>query len=333
MILSISTWARRATESSYRALLRLLQRLDDHRDAHHLQLVRGWRHDRRATVIARVVTRPVPSEPERISGTRDRFDILQQRYFRFGAAGALAQLDLGDRTVSIRADRDGFLEVTVPVEQDSPPRIRVLYGPNATAPVPVPLVGPHPDAQYAVVSDIDDTILDTELDAPLRRARTMLVSDTAQRAPFSGLAEFYEGLHAEGTNPFFYLSNSPWNLYEHLDALLDRHHLPTGPILLRRVGSRRDGKQHKRRWLDRLLRDLRPLPFVLLGDTTRRDGAVYIDVASRWPDRVRAVFLRTFDGRPIPAEVERRANSLGVPLVEHRDVETARAEAKSLHLI
>jgi len=300
----------------------------------YLQLVRGWRHGGRATIIARVVTEPIEEEPARIEGIRERVETFRRRYFRLGVSGALASIELGEAAFRVRADHDGFIEVTVPLPSpEATPLMRVHQGAEATHRREAPLVGPHPRAHYAVVSDVDDTILETELDEPLERATSMLLSDVRARAPFEGQAQLYEHLWAAGRNPFFYLSNSPWNLYEHLDLMLRLHELPEGPILLRRVGSRRDASGHKRRWLDRLLLDLEELPVVLLGDTTRSDGEVYLDVAEGWPGRVKAIFLRDFDGLPVSDDHLRRAKAASVPLVAHRDAYEARSAAERLGLV
>mgnify|MGYP003133619140 FL=1 len=93
---------------------------------------------------------------------------------------------------------------------------------------------PDPNAEYGVISDIDDTILHTGVTSflKLRLLKNSLLTNAYNRIPLKGAAEFYQKLHTgrDGTpnNPIFYLSNSPWNLYEYLKLFLDHNAFPKG---------------------------------------------------------------------------------------------------------
>ncbi len=98
-------------------------------------------------------------------------------------------------------------------------------------------------SEYGVISDIDDTVIVTNVTNFLKRAWTLFLTEHRTRLPFEGVDAFYEALHEGSTgsacNPIFYVSSSPWNLYEHLDEFLGLHRIPAGPLLLRDWGLSR----------------------------------------------------------------------------------------------
>ena len=83
-------------------------------------------------------------------------------------------------------------------------------------------------------------VIETGVTNPVKRAWALFLTDHRRRMPFEGVGAFYAALQAgrsEGTfNPIFYVSSSPWNLYEHLDEFLSIHRIPIGPLLLRDWG-------------------------------------------------------------------------------------------------
>lgn len=159
------------------------------------------------------------------------------------------------------------------------------------------------EARYAVVTDIDDTLLKTHVTSLLKwRALWHTLFDNAHtRVAFEGAAELYRALNygPEGErddNPVFYLSRSPWNLYGMLESFLDRRGFPRGPIFLRDVGIgySAPGSEagHKAATLLRLIGDFPGLQFVLIGDSGERDADIYLSVAAKHPERIAAIVIR-----------------------------------------
>ena len=73
---------------------------------------------------------------------------------------------------------------------------------------------PKDDAEYGIISDIDDTIIHTGVTSFLkwRLLKNSLLTNAYKRIPFKGAADFYQKLHlgknAENKNPVFYISNT-----------------------------------------------------------------------------------------------------------------------------
>jgi len=80
-------------------------------------------------------------------------------------------------------------------------------------------------ARFAVVSDIDDTVVRSSATNALKMAWILFLNSARTRLPFEGVARFYEALRRgpEGgdRNPIFYVSSSPWNIYDVLEEATD----------------------------------------------------------------------------------------------------------------
>lgn len=169
------------------------------------------------------------------------------------------------------------------------------------------IVVPPPQARYGVISDIDDTVVTTNVGSTLSMLATVLLSNSHARTPFAGIAALYRALHdgASGgqANPIFYVSNGPWNLYGLLVEFYKLNRIPLGPIFLRDFGPRmmlgaRRQPSRKLANIERILAAYPQLPFVLIGDSAERDPEIYADVVKRFPDRVLAIYIRSIDTRP-----------------------------------
>jgi len=179
------------------------------------------------------------------------------------------------------------------------PRRKASMPVRTTASVLVPL----PDAQFAVISDIDDTVIHTDAVNLLRMARIVFLGNAHTRLPLKGVAGFYRALFhgngLKGMNPLFYISNSPWNLYDLLCEFFHLHDIPIGPVLfLRRWGFTRKERlpmrmrEHKLSSARNILELFPHLPFILIGDSGEQDPEIYAELVSEFPERIRAVYIR-----------------------------------------
>lgn len=159
---------------------------------------------------------------------------------------------------------------------------------------------PPPSAEFGVISDIDDTVLQTGATNFLKMARLTFLHNARTRMPFKGVAAFYRALQRRDTvgNPIFYVSSSPWNLYDLLVDFLEFQGIPHGPLFLRDYGtqnlrrSNRGHGSHKTRNIQRVLETYPDLPFILIGDSGQEDPEIYRDIVKEYPDRIAAVYIR-----------------------------------------
>jgi len=162
---------------------------------------------------------------------------------------------------------------------------------------------PGAAASFGVISDIDDTILKTYVTSWLkwRMIYLTLLKNAFSRQAFANVAAFFQALRRgpDGTdyNPFFYVSNSPWNLYDVLEMFLELNQLPRGPIMLRDFGlpyeeRPNEYRGHKHEQIIRILELYPKLPFVLIGDSGEKDTDIYRAVAAAYPGRIKAIYIR-----------------------------------------
>lgn len=205
----------------------------------------------------------------------------------------------------VRADREGYVDALVPAPDLSPGRHEILLqaAKPGSRPALAQVLVPDSGADLAVVSDIDDTVIDSGITrGVLATVTTALLRHATARVPLPGAAEFYRALQrgpeASPQRPFFYLSTSPWNLASFLTDFLARHGFPDGPLLLTDWGPGSHGllrigtQQHKLTALRRLAADFPDLRFVLIGDSGQQDAQIYTAFASEQPARVAAVYIR-----------------------------------------
>ncbi|PZX60373.1 phosphatidate phosphatase APP1 [Algoriphagus ratkowskyi] len=161
---------------------------------------------------------------------------------------------------------------------------------------------PVGNIDYGIISDVDDTIIPTGAMRMTEMLKTTFAKNAYTRVPFPGVSAFYKALQkgSDGieSNPFFYVSSSPWNLYDFLHELLQIHHIPNGPLMLRDIGLSRtelisgDHSEHKLTQIRQILSTYSQLPFMLFGDSGQEDPTIYLQVVREFPGRILMIFIR-----------------------------------------
>jgi phosphatidate phosphatase APP1 len=193
---------------------------------------------------------------------------------------------------------------------------------------------PDPGDAFAVLSDVDDTILQTGVQRVGQMVRQTITGSALTRTAFPGAAELYRDL-AAGGNPVFYVSSSPWNLHAFLIAFLRHREFPLGPVLLRDLVGTSAGREQKHDRIREIL-DLHPrLPFVLIGDSAERDPEIYADIVRAYPGRILAVYIREVRLDPGDGRVEQVSGGWAddVPFVLAADTDAVRRHATGLGLL
>jgi phosphatidate phosphatase APP1 len=213
---------------------------------------------------------------------------------------------------------------------------------SATAEVLVPPA----TAQFGIVSDIDDTVLWSNVTNKMRMLKMLAVSNAHTRKPFKGVAAFYRALHAgaggNDANPLFYVSSSPWHLYTPLVDFLRSQNLPIGPLMLKELGVKSlfgagRHQEHKLASIERIFDTYPQLPFVLIGDSGQEDPEIYRELVLRHPQRIKAIYIRNVNPDPDRIEaIDRLAEEVrasGAQLVLVPDSEYAATHAAGEGLI
>ena len=247
-------------------------------------------------------------------------------------------------------DSEGFISFDVPLEgawpyEETPQWETVSFHWSNGAgdhSVDGHVLAPGTNTKLAMISDIDDTIIETGITgnfrAVLRNWRRVLMQMPEERILVPGADLFYNALGGNAGNdeaephtgdhqraskrPFFYVSSSPWNLFSYLVAYMRGRGLPLGPIMLRDWGFDRAtfGKSshgaHKRAAIEGILATYPDIKFALLGDDSQGDLTAFSAIAVEHPHRVRAVFIRKVDEAMSPDELAAKAalKAANIPL-------------------
>lgn len=175
------------------------------------------------------------------------------------------------------------------------------------------IIVPADNASFGIISDMDDTVLQTGAHNTLSMIKKVLFGNARTRLPFEGVAAFYEALNRD-KNPLFYVSSSPWNLYDVLIEFLELNDIPLGPLTLRDWGLTPDELlptshgDHKMTAIRQLLDTYPHLPFILIGDSGQEDPEIYAETVHTYPERILCVYIRDVSER---AERDKKIQSLG----------------------
>ena len=331
----------------HRAALALEKRVDRRAQSHAGKLVisayRGFGRVDEMLLRGRVlIERPITRAREAESLWRN----LLNTYHRFQsdeAAGAKVRASYRDAVVESVSDEEGHFQIRLQPRELASHTLwheAAIELPEQSVSTIANVMIPSAEARFGVISDIDDTIVQTNATNLLRMVRS-IVNNAAARMPFEGVAELYRALHA-GRNPIFYVSSSPWNLYELLDDYMDLNGIPHGPMFLQDWGIDDNTlildshTEHKLARIQAVFDYYPQLNFVLIGDSGQHDPEIYLQVVRAHPGRVLAVFIRDVTADVRDAAVAKIANevqALGVEMFYVQESREALAHAQRLGFV
>lgn len=294
--------------------------------ATHITAYRGYVANGRAAIRFRVIEEPVlPTGTEALTDP-ESLRINLRRFFALSFPGvkvrvtaegvhdeavtarhgfATVQLSVGD----LQPGWHDYVAQTVPVdpsEEVASARSNVLV--------------PDPAAPVWVVSDIDDTVLQTGLAEGLTAMKNTFLGQGRTRRAVPGMATLYRAIEGSGPPetrvPFFYLSTGSWAFYDVLAEFLRVRGFPDGPLFLTDWAPQeryitRSGTEHKRSNLRRLFQTYPEAKFLLIGDSGQQDPYNYTDLAREFPGSVARIVIVGVGREDKAAEVTEFAESLG----------------------
>lgn len=292
-----------------------------------IQPYRGYGSRRRVFLMGRVFRQPGSrAVAPRGRLLHDLYSFLR-RLLRRGSGDRTVLVEFAGHTHRTTTDRDGYFRFDLEAEDAFPvddgwntARLRLEDPAGVRAEVAVYVTPTR--ARFAVVSDIDDTVMVTGVADKLKMFWRLFASGEDSRVAFPGVAGFYRALHGgrggnEG-NPMLYVSRAPWSIFEMIERFFQRHEIPVGPILfLRDWGLTvqrplpRRATDHKRILIETMLTIYDELPFVLIGDSGQHDPEVYADLVERHPGRIAAIYIRDVsDSDTRAGEIEELADAV-----------------------
>lgn len=217
------------------------------------------------------------------------------------------------QTFDTLTDEEGYFAIDLPTPDD-PDRTQLWHEVSievppqpmlsvTTDPVKAKVLLPSPACDFGIISDIDDTIMVTNATSLLAMAQLTFTQSPATRLPFEGVADFYQAL-TQGSSastvprPIFYVSSSPWNLYDFLIEFMQLNNIPAGPLLLRDFGMNAEQvfqsshHKHKLAQINNVMSTYPDLAFILIGDSGQHDPEIYAEIVTMRPEQVKAIYIR-----------------------------------------
>jgi phosphatidate phosphatase APP1 len=277
----------------------------------------GHANDRKVFLRGRVLLENKVRAPQATDTTWTNFKNMYRRFESDEIPYATVRASVNGTSQTVQCDEEGFFKVQLQPEQgvDHSPywqsvKLEVIETPissldTSQAVTDGQVIVPPKNAQFGVISDLDDTVMKTDAIHLLKMLRNTIFRNAHTRVPFDGVAAFYRALHI-GTqntnNPIFYVSSSPWNLYDMIIDFYKIRGIPLGPIYLRDIGlaahsiGGESHMGHKLAYIQLLMDRYPSLPFILIGDSGQKDVWVYEEAVRRNPGRVRAIYIRDVTG-------------------------------------
>ncbi|MEO5509186.1 MAG: phosphatase domain-containing protein [Longimicrobiales bacterium] len=284
------------------------------RNAKQIAAYRGFGNASEVFVWGRVLANMAPAVSlETDSWWRN----LQNTYRRLESdelPGIVVRASLAGAHRDAVTDQEGFFRAWLQLPTPMLPRfwhegVMRIESDGVRIEQPFHVITPTSKTRFGIISDLDDTVVHTRATSPVHMARQILFGNARTRLPFHGVAAFYRALHGDlsgaAVNPIFYVSSSPWNIYDLLTEFLELQRIPLGPLMLRDWGITEQEilptrhQSHKRAAIRQIMDMYPDLPFILIGDSGQQDPEIYRDVVRDQGERVLAVYIRNVTPNPM----------------------------------
>ncbi|WP_162054111.1 App1 family protein [Pontibacter pamirensis] len=308
----------------------------------------GFGNDTYVYVKGRVLENEKLKKPKDEDSTLTHLVNTYKRYESDEIPGIKLTATFAGQKIELQTDEEGFFEVEfrtdAPFDYSSTGyKIKLTLQEQKTAEdrteAEAHVFVPGEDAEFGIISDIDDTVLVSKIAHFLERLKLMLTKNATERSPFSGIAGFLRAL-CRGSdnsrkNPLFFVSGSEWNLYDLLISFFRSHNIPEGPLFLRDKGIslnegylETSGQAYKRDRIRHILDTYPSIQFICIGDSGQHDPEIYQQVAQEYPGRILGIYIRDVTPNKRDNEVQTIAEQVKAQGVEMKLVEETYSAAK-----
>lgn len=319
---------------------------------HHIAAYRAFADARGIDLFGRVLAEAPLGGPGEDDGWWDNLLNTYRRFESDEVPGVALKASFRGASAETVSDHEGYYRAHIATSvapSDALWDNAAVSLANGTLLTPQPVLQIGAAATFGVISDIDDTVLQSSIIDWKTAAQLTFLHNARTRKPLNGVAKLYQafqsGADGAGRNPIFYVSSSPWNLYDLLDDFIELNSIPFGPIFLRDIGLddgkfiKTQGHGHKLERARELIQRLPQLKWVLVGDSGQADAELYAEAAREFGDRILAIYIRDVDLEPESARdksvdgyIEKIAGTR-VPMLRVADSHAIAEHARGLGLI
>lgn len=350
--------------------LELLSKIDDHIDNGKQAFVskmkltapviiepyRGFGNQKQAWIKGRVLTDYGVDAPTPDDTKWDNFYRVLTQYVSNEQPNVEVQATLEGQTLTTLTDKEGYFEFNFELKKPLPQHTHwhevQLSLPNkeGSNEAPFYITGevliPASQAEYGIISDIDDTVLVSNVTDKIRKFTTLLSHNAHTRKPFEGVTALYQALQNginNSINPLFFVSGSSWNIFSLLTDFMEITKIQKAPLMLRDFGIDKDKfikeahLTYKPRQINKILSMYPYLKFILIGDSGQHDAHVYEKIIRQHPGRILAVYIRNVSTPDRAEEIKALAHlaneETGTDFLLVKDSEEAARHAAQRELI
>jgi len=269
----------------------------------------GYGHTHNLIVYGHVLKSKAVTRRKYTNNILSNIIYLLKLFFVQPYPNAIVQLQWNNQLLQAKTEKDGFFKFGWKSDTEvaigfHPVTVQIVTEDGESVAVGQSHIFVPHSTQYAVISDIDDTVLISHSASIWRRLREMFTKNPRSRKSFNDVVKHYQLLSTAQTtagmpNPFFYVSSSEWNLYEDLSEFFKHNGFPPGIFLLNQLKRWfqlwKTGKTKHEGKLIRAARIIDAFPkqqFILLGDNTQSDPLIYTSIAEKYPQKVFAIYIR-----------------------------------------
>lgn len=297
----------------------------------------GFGNETKVTLQGRLLENEGIETPREGASSWQNFKTMVHRYGSDEVPHARIRAVFGDQEQVIETDAEGYFRVTftdfVLPSSDRiwhPMDLELLdsfHGQQETVKTTGQIIIPQ-KSEFGVISDVDDTILVSHSADFVKKIQLTFMHNAKTRVPFEGVASFYQALHQgsdrQHANPIFYVSSSPWNLYDLLKHFCEVHKIPEGPYMLRDIGLtdqhfiRSSHEKHKVAQITQIFDTYPDMKFILVGDSGQKDPEIYEGLTDQYADNILGIYIRdvTHDARDQEVrQIGERVRERGIDMI------------------
>ncbi|CAN5301453.1 hypothetical protein BH11PSE11_BH11PSE11_11100 [soil metagenome] len=218
------------------------------------------------------------------------------------------RLQVGDLVVNTRTDSEGYFRKPVEHATELAPGWHRILGFTDAASAEGELLIVPEENTVGIISDLDDTLLVSEVNSKMRLLSNTFLKNPLQRLAVDGAARLIRSIAARNPHaalaPIIYLSASPRQLQDNILRFLRHNDFPAGVLLTKRVSNDSSSDPimnqiaYKTKKIEDIFSRLPQVRFTLLGDDGEHDPEIYNQIRLRFPDRVEKVMIRRVNPDP-----------------------------------
>lgn len=278
-----------------------------------IRLFRSYGHEKLVHISGRIVR---PEEQPPVSADDSKWTNFWRNLQELSVnevTGVKVRFSLNGHTLTLTSNDEGMLllstaafGVLAPGEHELKAELLAGQAYSASPATTTITIHSQADTSPSLVSDIDDTLVKTQVSDKLQAMKNFLLDNSLSSDLIPGTAELYQALEknfdGKVDGDIFYLSGSPLNFADRIYQLLDTHAYPTGAVTLKKWGFEPGDDNpiqqngYKQKALRKLLLTYPNKPFYFFGDSGELDPEIYSEIAAEFPKQVKAIFINNVTG-------------------------------------